>query len=296
MQFSNFDTSTSGLTISLYNVNPIEFIKRLKYYAEISSGTFDKKEFRWSFNNTHWSSWEILNQGNLTDITTANQKYVYFDFRFIQSASNSGDVSSITINYDRLSDASISELFTIEHVSPVLEVITTTPVTDYPNTSIVKTNADLFDLHDPDYYLTRQNHKGSQAIETIDGLKKIIYNITNGINSALQNAENEDLSGIGTFSRKENQNLVFKTLYSDSGNVTITENISGQINFDVSISLTDASVAELFVWNQSQDASIIRLDDYNAIQDASIASGGATNKVSRDGDSMTGDLSINAYL
>ncbi len=265
MQFSNFDISKSGLSISLINIIPIEFVKRLIYYTENSSGTFDKKEFRWSFNNIHWSSWEILNQGNFTNINTDNKKYLYFNFRFIQSTSDSGDVSTITINYDRLSDKEILTLFTVVHVSPVI---------DNPNTTIVKTNADLLDNHNPDYYLTRQNHTGSQAIGTVDGLKQILYNLTNGINNGIQSGANEDLSGIGTFSRKEDQNLVFKTLYSPNGNVIITEDVSGQINFDVSISITDASVNELFNWNLSQDASIVRIDTYNAIQDASILLGG----------------------
>lgn len=266
MQFSNFDTSTSGLTISLFNINPIEYVERLKFYTENSAGSFDKKEFRWSFNNNHWSSWETLNQGNLSSVSTEDQKFLYFDFRFVQDSSGSGTATSITINYDRLSDAEITELYTTIHVSPVLEVIETTPVSEYPNTSVTKSNADLFDFHYPAYYLSRSNHTGSQSVSTIQGLNKILNNLING---KIENGVNEDLPGIGTFSRRENVDLYFKTLFS-YGSITITEPIEGQLCLDVSASFGDASLAELYEWNTIQDVSIISLYDYNSIQDASI--------------------------
>ena len=68
MVFSNFTRTASGNTITFRNSTPIENVGNLKFYKDNASGSFTKKEFRWSFNKTYWASWETLNQGNLTNV------------------------------------------------------------------------------------------------------------------------------------------------------------------------------------------------------------------------------------
>ena len=100
MEFSNFTKTTSELTILLKNSTPIEIVKIIKYYSDNSSGTFSKKEFRWSFNNDYWSSWETLSSGTISNIKLKSNIYLFLEIRYVQSAEDSGDVTTFTIYYD----------------------------------------------------------------------------------------------------------------------------------------------------------------------------------------------------
>lgn len=62
MQFSNFIRTESGNQIIFSNTSPLIGIKDIKFYKDNSKGSFDKKEFRWSFNKDYWSSWEVFFQ------------------------------------------------------------------------------------------------------------------------------------------------------------------------------------------------------------------------------------------
>ena len=85
MVFSNFTRTVSGNQIFFRNETPIEAVKNLKYYRDDSSGTFTKKEFRWSFDNNYWASWEVLNQGNISNINVRGNYNLFLEIRYTQS-------------------------------------------------------------------------------------------------------------------------------------------------------------------------------------------------------------------
>jgi hypothetical protein len=99
MQFSSFSRLEENLTITLYNVIPIENLSTIKYYSDNSAGTFSKKEFRWSFNNAYWSSWETLTQGAISRIDMHDNHYFFLQVRYVLTTEDSGTVSTFTLNY-----------------------------------------------------------------------------------------------------------------------------------------------------------------------------------------------------
>ena len=98
MVFSNFTRTVLGTTILFKNEEPIRSVDFIKFYKDNASGTFIKKEFRWSFNTSYWSSWETLNQQNLTNIDADNNPYLYLEVRYIIPNTNS-KVTSFSIEY-----------------------------------------------------------------------------------------------------------------------------------------------------------------------------------------------------
>jgi len=101
MVYSNFDITVVGNQVLFKNASPIENVEFLKYYKDDATGTFNKKEFRWSFDNNYWASWTTLNQGNVSGLSMNANKFLYLEIRYIKSNS-SADVCSFSLNYTEL--------------------------------------------------------------------------------------------------------------------------------------------------------------------------------------------------
>jgi Chaperone of endosialidase len=99
MQFSNFLKTSENLTITLYNKLAIANVLAIKYYTDDATGSFAKKEFRWSFNDEHWSSWEPLSQNAFSNINVYGNYYLFLQIRYVLSSLNSGNVSNFSVNY-----------------------------------------------------------------------------------------------------------------------------------------------------------------------------------------------------
>ena len=102
MVFSNFVKSESGNQVILKNNVPIENVRNIRFFKDDSSGSFDKKEFRWSFNNNYWSAWEVLNQGNLTRLDLKGKSYFFLEIRYIK-ASPTAKITSFSLTYEEQS-------------------------------------------------------------------------------------------------------------------------------------------------------------------------------------------------
>jgi len=99
MQFSNFSRLQEGSTITLYNEIPIENVGAVKYFKDNASGTFTKKEFRWSFNNVYWSAWENLTQSAISSIKTLGNYFFFLQVRYVKAVPTA-NVTSFTLNYE----------------------------------------------------------------------------------------------------------------------------------------------------------------------------------------------------
>lgn len=97
MIFSNFTRTEVGTKIIFKNNQPIQNVGSIKFYKDDATGTFVKKEFRWSFNKNYWSSWESLNQGNLSSLDVKNNPFFYLEIRYVSSGS--GKVTKFSLNY-----------------------------------------------------------------------------------------------------------------------------------------------------------------------------------------------------
>ena len=96
MQFSNFFRREDGNKIYFYNSEPLTGITNIRYFQDDSAGSFTKKEFRWSFNKSYWSSWEDLDQGNISGISIGSNPLLFLDIRYTSSG---GKVTKFTLDY-----------------------------------------------------------------------------------------------------------------------------------------------------------------------------------------------------
>ena len=102
MIFSNFTKTESGNIVYLKNSTPVLHVNSINFYTDNSTGSFSKKEFRWSFDKNYWSSWENLTQGNFTNIIL-NKDYIFFEIRYYKINSKSL-ISKFSIDYNENND------------------------------------------------------------------------------------------------------------------------------------------------------------------------------------------------
>lgn len=283
MNFSNFTKISSGNLIYFRNETPIENVGSLKFYKDNASGTFVKKEFRWSFDRNHWASWMDLNVGNIAGVQTLNNKYLFFEIKYTMTSPTAGKVSSFFVDYLQASGQTYAppvEDVNMDHghtlpdgcndLGGVIKTFEVVKITD-AETLCGKTC---------DFYLWRSNHKGLQPISSITDLQNILNNLQEQIyildpSTTLNSAYNVG-GGLGVFLSKDvsERALVFKslvpgnfiTLSNDPSTITI--NVSSAVNNK--FSQIDASLNQLAQWNLIQDGSIFYLTNWNLSQDASI--------------------------
>jgi len=165
MQFSSFTKIQEGLTITLYNETPIENVEVIKYYSDNSSGSFVKKEFRWSFNNVYWSAWETINQQSISRVNTHGNYYLFIQVRYILSTIGAGNVSRFTINYTA-GTATITPTIIHQDIE-IPERYQITAITD----------ASTLNGYSGSWYLSRSHHTGTQPISSILGLQDALNNL-----------------------------------------------------------------------------------------------------------------------
>jgi hypothetical protein len=170
MQFSSFSRLEEDLTITLYNDIPVENVLTVKYYNDDSNGTFTKKEFRWSFNNAYWSSWETLTQSAISNIDTHSNYYLFLQIRYILFAADSGTVSKFYLNY-KANDV-ITTPTTI-HQNIELSDSSAVLIHDYLQKYVITKIIDASTLgsYSGSWYLNRTHHIGQQPISSITGLE-----------------------------------------------------------------------------------------------------------------------------
>ena len=245
MVFSNFIRSESNNQILFRNFIPIQNVDNIKFYKDDSSGSFSKKEFRWSFNNNYWASWEILNQENVTNIEVKGNSELYIEIRYINSSS--GNVYNFSIDYIESSNQSSKTKHFEENIKNIK-------------------NADLLNKEPGSFYLLRTHHKGEQPISSITNLQtsllsrptfiyvdgsllsidlsiNYLYNHTGGVSQSYVDASLHE--------RDLSINVLFNRPVSDA---------SLRSYVDGSLAIRDNSLGNLSHWDVVQDNSIISID------------------------------------
>jgi len=177
MQFSNFSRLEEGLIITLYNKYPIENVGAIKYYSDNASGVFARKDFRWSFNNEHWSSWSPLTQSNISYVNTFSNYYFFIQIRYTLSALGSGTVTNFVLNYTLGSATPATPRILTEDIesADASAILIHDILQSYETISIV--DAQTLNGYPGSWYLNRANHTGYQPIGTITGLQSILNNL-----------------------------------------------------------------------------------------------------------------------
>jgi hypothetical protein len=243
--FSNFIRSESGNQIFFRNYASIKYATKIKYYKDDSSGTFTKKEFRWSFNNSYWSNWEDLNQGNLSDTEIRGNANLFIEVRYTKS-NPSANVTHFEINYSSLTASSCetgTSSTTTDSSTSSTKIVQTYIQTPVSKPYIIDvTNAQQLCGKGCDYYLWRPNHKGQQSISTIVDLQQILDNLSSAIQTVdIEGASNVDGPGIGVYYNKIHKTIYFKKLV-EGNKISISDDGIGHVTID----MDDASINNLY--------------------------------------------------
>jgi len=278
MNFSTFTKISSGNLIYFRNESPIENVGTLKFYKDNPSGTFLKKEFRWSFDRNYWSSWETLNIGNIAKVNTGNNRYLFFEIKYTKG-SPTAEVTSFAVEYivnpNQTYAPAVEDVTNIDdnHILP--DGCNDLGGTTKTFKTIEITDAETLCGKSCDYYLWRPNHKGTQPISSVTGLQNILNNLTSGLNDSITNALNVDGSGSGVFYQKSGKNLIFKKINPGPGSYIIESDGIITIGVDASLSAKDPSINDLYNLFYQLDTNLSDVSiyiDYKFLQiDASLA-------------------------
>ncbi len=300
MNFSTFTKISSGNLIYFRNESPIENVGTLKFYKDNASGTFLKKEFRWSFDRNYWSSWETLNIGNIAKVNTGNNRYLFFEIKYTMTSPTAGKVTSFAVEYivnpNETYAPAVEDVTNMDNNHILPDGCNDLGGTTKTFKTIEITDAETLCGKSCDYYLWRPNHKGTQPISSVEGLQNILNNLTSGLNDSITNALNVDGSGTGVFYQKSGKNLIFKKINPGAGSYIIESDGIITIGVDASLSAKDPSINDLYnlfyqLDTNLSDASIYI--DYKFLQiDASLADLYAKD-ASIDGSIARLDASIN---
>jgi len=252
MNFSTFTKISSGNLIYFRNESPIENVGTLKFYRDNASGTFLKKEFRWSFDRNYWSSWETLNIGNIAKVNTGNNRYLFFEIKYTMTSPTAGKVTSFAVEYivnpNETYAPAVEDVTNMDNNHILPDGCNDLGGTTKTFKTIEITDAETLCGKSCDYYLWRPNHQGTQPISSVTGLQNILNNLTSGLNDSITNALNVDGSGSGVFYQKSGKNLIFKKINPGPGSYIIESD--GIITIGV-----DASIAGGSVYDSSLDPS-----------------------------------------
>lgn len=175
MQFSNFSRIENGLAITFRNEVPLEKVASIKFFKDNASGIFSKKEFRWSFNNEHWSSWEILTQNAFSSINTHGNYYLFLQVRYTQTALGSGTVTSFSLTY---SESNAISATSPAHFHDDIETGDASAVLIHDiiqhHTFATITDASTLNGYPGSWYLDRTHHTGPILISQITNLQAIL--------------------------------------------------------------------------------------------------------------------------
>jgi len=275
MNFSNFTKISSGNLIYFRNEAPIENVGSIKFYKDNASGTFLKKEMRWSFDRNHWASWMDLNVGNIAGIKTGDNKYLFFEIKYTMTSPTAGKVSSFLIDYLLNSGQTYAppvEDVNMDHGHTLPDGCNDLGGTTKTFEVIKITDAETLCGKSCDYYLWRGNHKGTQGISTIENLQNILNNLNVGITDSINNALNVDGSGAGTFFQKSGRNLIFKKIAAGPGAYIADASGIITIGVDASLSIHDPSINDLYNLFYQLESDLTDVSIYIDIKFASIDS------------------------
>jgi hypothetical protein len=177
MIFTNFSRLQQGETIILYNEFPIENVGKIKYYNDDADASgFSKREFRWSFNNEHWSGWQPLTQKNISFIETYENYYFFLQIRYVLSGENTANVTSFTLNYINGNATPLTPRILTNDIQSqdASAIIIHDIIQSYEITKIY--DASLLHGYSGSYYLNRSNHIGMQPISSVSDLQGILNN------------------------------------------------------------------------------------------------------------------------
>ena len=136
MQYQFTERQEFIKTIEFANSNPLLNVQRITYFKEEEiSGSFSKKEFRYSFDNAVWTNWNTLTQGNLAGIAYSDNPKFYLQLKYSRNGIGNANILRWYLFYE-----------------------SSTPTPPVPPHTLI--DADLLQGEPGSYYLDRSNQIG----------------------------------------------------------------------------------------------------------------------------------------
>ena len=259
MQYEFTERREYVKTIEFFNTNPLVNVEKITYFKEAEvTGTFVKKEFRYSFDNSTWTNWNTLSQPNLTAIQFRDNPNFYLQVRYNRQGITTGNIKKWYLIYQSKtptppvppSDASIdADTLGGEPPSYYLNV-----ANHYgPYTSIILEN--VIDPSAIGTYFTRSDTSigTTFTLRSIKGEKGISVTNQSGVIVIDGSSLQDNISSL---------DLSINSLYNELANVDASlDDLYTKFNsIESSIANRDSSINYLLTWNSVQDASISRID------------------------------------
>jgi hypothetical protein len=172
MQYQFTERREYVKTIEFQNSQPLKNIQRIRFFKEEGvSGTFVKKEYRYSFDNSSWSNWNTLTQINLAGIQFKDKPDFWLHVKYTRIGVGSGNIQKWYLYYD--SD------------------VPTPPVPPTPE----DIDATTLQGEGPEYYLDRTNHFGPYT-----GLS--VYNVPDGASPGVYSHRVDNSTGTDLYFKR----------------------------------------------------------------------------------------------
>jgi hypothetical protein len=194
MQYQFNERSEQIKTILFKNSSPLH-VNLIRYFKEDGvTGTFTKKEFRYSWDKSTWTNWNTLTQGNLSSIQFRDNPDFYLEVQYSRIGIGSGNILRWYLFYDEIGPTPPSP----------------------PDASI---NADTLQGEPGSYYLDRANHTGP-----FTGLN--VSNVLDGSTAGVYSHRTD--SSLGTeFFFKRIKGVGIVVADGPNGIITLTSDASG---------------------------------------------------------------------
>lgn len=216
-------------TIEFKNSLPLKNVQRINSFLEYGLvGVVQKKEFRYSFDNSIWSVWDTLSLPKLQSIPFNDRPNFYLQIKYTRA---------------KLPDANI-QLFYLFYESPI-----STPIV--PGEASI--NADYFQGQLPGYYLNNQNHFGPVASLVV---QNIPLNDTSTIIGVFHNRIDSSL----------NSTLLFRSISSDTDGLTLRNENGTIILHSGVINVGDGATRVFAGYDSSGNSKIRTIEGAQAIQ------------------------------
>lgn len=248
MQYQFTERQEFIKTIEFANSNALLNIQRITYFKEEDiTGSFTKKEFRYSFDNAVWTNWNTLTQGNLAGIQFRDNPNFWLQVKYSRNGIGSGNIQRWYLFYESNTPTppvpphTLIDADLLQGEPGLYYLDPTNQIGPYPNIKIENTSLDPSTISvyngrsdtslGTTFYLRTLKGEGIIQVSASDGEITIFADAS--IVGAGVDGRNIGSGDVSIFAGKSGLDLLFKTIKAGSG-VTLSYPDPSTIQIDVS--------------------------------------------------------------
>jgi len=185
-----------------FKTGPLQNVDAIRYFKEEDiTGTFTKKEFRYSWDDSMWTNWNTLTQQNLTAIVFRDQPTFYLHVKYTRKGIGTGNILRWYLFYD-------------SSVTPPI-----------PTPTDASIDAWTLRGEGPEYYLDRANHTGAYVDLNVS-------NVVDGSTIGVYSHRVDTSLGTEFFFKRLDGGSGITVTESSSGIITLVSDASGGSSYE----------------------------------------------------------------